>query len=58
MDGAGNVTFLWTTSIYTGVFEEEAFIRRFSADGTPLGGPVRLAPASVNSRGGSIAGSI
>ncbi|HEY9422677.1 MAG TPA: hypothetical protein VIW92_14770 [Thermoanaerobaculia bacterium] len=56
MDGAGNMTFLWTKlSLEGNLFKEQAFTRRFSADGTPLGGAVQLASASVESRGGSVA---
>lgn len=56
MDGTGTMTFLWTVSNFsTSGFQEQAFTRRFSADGTPLGAPAPLAAARVNSRGGSIA---
>ncbi len=56
MDGAGNLTFLFTvTSFEVSGFTEEAYIRRFSAADTPLGPAVRLGPATVNTSGGSIA---
>ncbi|HEX6903653.1 MAG TPA: hypothetical protein VF789_28340 [Thermoanaerobaculia bacterium] len=55
MDGAGNMTFLFTIPIFEGTFREEAYIRRFSATDTPLGPAVRLGPATVSTNGGSIA---
>lgn len=56
MDGAGNLTFLFTvTSFEVSGFTEEAYTRRFSAAGTPLGPVTRLGPATVNTSGGSIA---
>ncbi|HEY9422678.1 MAG TPA: hypothetical protein VIW92_14775, partial [Thermoanaerobaculia bacterium] len=56
MDGAGNLTFLWTrlSSTPTG-FQQEAFIRRFSGADVPLGGPVRLASSRFDTVGGAVA---
>ena len=39
MDGAGNLTFLWTT-----LFEDQVFTRRFSSADGALGPAVRLEP--------------
>jgi hypothetical protein len=55
MDGAGNMTFLFTIPIFEGSFREEAYIRRFSAAGTPLGPAVRLGPTTVSTSGWAIA---
>jgi hypothetical protein len=55
MDGAGNLTFLFTIPVFEGSFREEAYIRRFSADDTPLGPAIRLGPTTVSTRGWAIA---
>jgi hypothetical protein len=56
MDGAGNLTFMWTVAVFEGgTFREETYIRRFSAADTPLGPAVRLGSATVSTNGGSIA---
>ena len=48
MDGAGNLSFLWTTQ------NEQVFTRRFSSSDAPLGPVVRLEDPRFRSNGGTV----
>jgi hypothetical protein len=55
MDGAGNLTFLWTSLISTpSGLGSRVTTRRFSSTDTSQGGAVRLEDPSFNSTGGTV----
>jgi hypothetical protein len=56
MDGAGNLTFLWTnlTTTSTGAFREEAWTRRYSNADVPATPASRLEPTTFSASGGTV----
>jgi hypothetical protein len=55
MDGAGNLTFLWTNLNFTSSgFNTQVFTRRFSAADVAVGPAVALEPARLQSFGGTV----
>jgi len=54
MDGAGNVTFLWSNLFSSGGLREEVFTRRFSKADVPVSAVVRLENPRFRANGGTV----